>query len=166
MKHLVSISIFLCAVVIAGLWTSCDKTTCDPAECIGNNMGCNLGRCGCIQGYEGPNCDSYSYEKFIGNYNVSETCTTGTGARNSFLYNMYISNTSRIDVITITNIHQYATVEATINNSNLVISNQSNGASSYEGQGEYFGTQRQLKLQYQYFQGSQSEQCTAIMTKL
>ncbi len=166
MKYILPILAVLMAIFGISLWTSCDKETCDPASCVGNNKGCNLGRCDCLQGFEGPNCDTYSYEKFIGNYNASETCTTGTGSINTYQTNMYISLGYDVDVILINNIYQGGTVDANINFNNLAIRSQSIGATTIEGEGEFFVTQRQLRLSYQYFQGNQSGQCTTIMTKL
>lgn len=50
---------------------SCIVLNCVNGTCVDGSSGFS---CLCDQGYEGDNCDEAWYEKFIRNYNVSETC--------------------------------------------------------------------------------------------
>lgn len=147
------------------LWSSCDKQSCENVVCNGNNTECYLGQCGCIQGFEGPNCDTYSYEKYIGNYQVSENCSTTLSGTQNNQYSMYISLGSRVDRIIINNFLGIGSIEAFINNNVVGIASQSVGATTISGNGELSVDGRQLRLEYEYSQGSQYGVCTAILTK-
>ncbi len=69
---IVSIIFFLFAI------QSCDDKSCQDVVC-GNNQTCNFGNCFCNDGYEGEYCDKFAYEKYVGNYNISKSCTQGQG---------------------------------------------------------------------------------------
>lgn len=166
MKYIVSISLVVIVAFGITLWTSCDKTTCENIVCSGNNTYCQSGQCVCQQGYEGPNCDTYSYEKYVGNYQVSENCTTTLSGNQNNVYNMYISQGYSADRVVINGFLGLGSIDATINNNDIYISSQSIGATTVQGYGQYFPNQRQLKLEYSYTQGSQYAECTAILTKL
>jgi len=168
MKYFISFFMVVFASLGIVMWTSCDKQLCDPATCVGNNMGCVQGQCGCLQGFEGPNCDTYSFEKYVGNYIVSETCNSGStgGGTQQNQYNMFISSGFSIDRIVINSFMGIGSIEAVINNNNVAIPSQDVGATTVEGIGEFFPQMRQLRLEYQFFRGNQSGQCTATMTKL
>jgi hypothetical protein len=53
--------------------SSCSRDSCKHVTCP-SNLECSHGACVCPDGYEGANCDTLSYKKFIGNYQVSESC--------------------------------------------------------------------------------------------
>ncbi len=166
MKYAISILfLFLSALGIL-FWSSCDKTTCENVVCSGNNTYCVSGQCVCVQGYEGPNCDTYSYEKYVGNYQVSENCTTTLNGNQNNQYNMSISLGFSVDVVVINGFLGLGAIEATINNNDIFISSQQIGATTVQGFGQYFPNQRQLRLEYSYTQGSQYAECTAILTKI
>lgn len=166
MKYLVSFSLLLMMAIVVVFWTSCDKQSCEDIVCNGNNATCVNGRCGCIQGFEGPNCDTYSYEKYVGNYQVSENCTTTLSGNTNNQYGMFISLGNNVDRVVINNFLGIGPIDCYINANNLVIPAQNLGATTVEGYGEYFPEIRQLRLEFQYTQGSQFGQCTAIMTKI
>lgn len=59
--------ITLCAI------SSCSRDSCKHVSCP-TNLECSHGACICPDGYEGANCDTLSYKKYLGNYQVSESC--------------------------------------------------------------------------------------------
>jgi len=49
---------------------------CHNVHCLNDGI-CNNGTCDCVGGYEGEYCATAMNEKFVGFYNVSETCVSG-----------------------------------------------------------------------------------------
>ncbi len=69
-KLLAKISfLFISLVAIS----SCSRDSCKHVTCP-SNLECSHGGCVCPDGYEGTNCDTLSYKKYVGNYQVNESC--------------------------------------------------------------------------------------------
>lgn len=73
--------LYLLGFVIA--LSACDTKNCTEVIC-GNNQICKQGTCFCKDGYEGNTCEDIAAEKYVGNYNISKTCTHGQGALATF----------------------------------------------------------------------------------
>lgn len=61
-------------------FTSCTEDLCKNVTCLnGGNCDAN-GACVCPAGFEGTTCQTLSRDKFVGTYNCSDACTTGSGS--------------------------------------------------------------------------------------
>lgn len=73
MKSLQAKIFFLLVIAIG--FSSCKENKCKHVTCP-TNLECSEGACVCPNGYEGTNCDTLSYKKYVGSYLVSESCET------------------------------------------------------------------------------------------
>lgn len=64
--------------LLFSLISACDNKSCEDVLC-GPNQTCNKGFCYCLDGYEGSDCQDLASAKYIGNYNVSQSCSQGNG---------------------------------------------------------------------------------------
>ena len=55
-------------------YTACTKDHCNNVACL-NGGACDGGNCVCPTGYEGNRCQTYSRDKFVGNYNGADSCS-------------------------------------------------------------------------------------------
>lgn len=101
-------------------------------------------------------------EKFLGTYNVAETCDTYTDS-----YNITISaSNSGDDKVVISNLYDAGDLlSGSVNSSSLVITNQTLNGVTYSGGGTY-GSNDILVINFILSGGSYSENCTALCTKL
>ncbi|GIV33914.1 MAG: hypothetical protein KatS3mg031_1449 [Chitinophagales bacterium] len=163
---------FRCALAMAVgicMLPACDDS-CSDVICSAPNSTCVEGRCVCIAGYEGANCDQLSYVKFEGSYQVSENCLSSSGGSQNKTYSASIYRSgSRIDIITINNLGSLGiAADATIvDATRLYLSRQNAGLTTINGgQGTYEETTRRIRLEYQYnVGGSVAYECTAIFSK-
>jgi hypothetical protein len=58
------------------LTTSCEKNVCDNVTCF-NGGSCNMGTCRCPVGWEGPQCNFKSVDRFTGVYGGLTRCNNG-----------------------------------------------------------------------------------------
>jgi hypothetical protein len=65
---LTTLSVFTSVVLIS---MSCNKDKCKTIVCAHGGI-CNGGKCTCLAGYEGSNCETVSRQKFLGNWHVFE----------------------------------------------------------------------------------------------
>jgi hypothetical protein len=143
--------------------SSCDPQSCEDVDC-GPYKDCVGGDCVCPQGLEGDACEIYSYEKFIGNYQVSENCTTST-VQNP-IYTLYITPGNQIDRIVFNNFNNSGlSVEGVINGVYLQIPEQTTGSFTIEGSGDYNTATNRITINYNLIQSTNSSACTAICTK-
>lgn len=63
------------AIATIGM-VSCDTDACKDVDC-GANGTCLEGDCICDTGYEGASCQTLVRAQFLGNYNITESCTSG-----------------------------------------------------------------------------------------
>ncbi len=101
-------------------------------------------------------------EKFIGTYNVAENCTSGTDS-----YTITITaSSSEDDKIIISNLYDGgALLSGTVNSSSLAISTQTIDGITYNGGGTYDSNDL-LSINFILTVGADSENCTALCTKL
>ena len=90
-KKLFILPLFLFGAFLAVTTTSCGDN-CKDVEC--NTGTCLDGTCECGVGYEGTNCEIESSGKFVGNYDGTDICNTGT-----FDYSMKISRVTEGKVL-------------------------------------------------------------------
>ena len=78
--------VFPILFIVLAMLSGCEGNSCDDVVC-GVNETCAEGRCLCAAGYEGPSCGELAYQKYVGNYFVSENCIEGTptGFNNAFI---------------------------------------------------------------------------------
>jgi hypothetical protein len=80
--------IFFAAIFLITI-SSCDKKSCTKVACpVGKS--CYQGICLCNDGYEGVNCDTPSFIKYTGSWNVSENCSPNSSYYSNGVYSVYI----------------------------------------------------------------------------
>ncbi|MDX2003161.1 MAG: hypothetical protein SFW35_12050 [Chitinophagales bacterium] len=146
------------------LFSSCDDA-CSTSDC-GPYKECFNGECLCPQGFEGDACDIYSYEKYIGTYQVSENCTSTVTPANP-PYTIYVTPGNQVDRIVLNNMSNLGlAVEAVINGNFLQIPAQTIGAYTIEGSGEYNSYTDRVTINFNVTQGSNYSGCTAICSPI
>ena len=155
---------FLCLIIMSIALVSCDSDSCETIDC-GPYKTCVNGICVCEQGLEGDQCQIYSYEKFVGNYQVSESCAASTFPQGTQYVSDIIQDSRAIDRIYITQFANFGlTVEAVINGIYVTIPNQNQGSYNVEGSGEYNTATGRITIQYNLTSGSNSASCTAVFS--
>lgn len=156
LKIFLPVSIFL-------FIASCDTKKCTDVVC-GYNQICNNGNCFCADGYEGADCNTQSYVKYIGNYNVTENCYTQIS--NFGNYTCYITQGNTLNTIYINNLFGQGVQAGAIihtdqsNQGNyLEIPQQSQGALTFSGQGTFNQSLNRMTLQLNYNFNFGSYQC-------
>jgi len=98
-------------------------------------------------------------EKFLGSYNVNETCTSGT-----FTYSITVTeSTTAEDAIVINNFGSYnLNVRATVSGENINYNDTQNGI-TFSGRGSISGNT--LTIIYTASQGGQTDNCTKTCIK-
>jgi len=153
---------FLLSVVFI---SSCKKNDKDP--CVGvvckSYQVCYGGVCGCPTGYEGDSCNILSATRFVGNYQVNETCFNQPG-----LY--YTSNISYgfqdYEVIISNILGSGYQVEANVSGLYISIPEQSFGSSRIVGEGVYQPFYNRIQFQYEYNFNGVSRSCTAYFQRI
>ena len=104
---------------------SCNRDKCKTIICANNGV-CNDGNCICPSGYEGPNCETVSRDKFLGNWVVFEKGSV----TNANQYPISIAATTAVTDVVIKNFYNYfrTNIKATVKGDTLYIPNQ-----QYEG---------------------------------
>lgn len=152
------------------LMTNCDKNACEDIVCPVNQQ-CVRGQCFCIDGYEGANCAELAYLKYVGTYNVSESCQggppfgmfTGTIAASGFVINelllLNFLNSGQ-------NAVAYIGTDANNQANYIRIPNQNLGGSAFTiaGEGSFldFGGFNRIQLEVQVTQAGIARFCTII----
>ena len=150
-------------LALIAFFQSCDRDKCENVICNGPESYCLDGFCVCPQGYEGPNCDILSQDKYIGNYFVSESCNPGTASGWSF---SYISPGNGIDKITFSNaLNLGLTAEAVINGNFITFPQQNLGSIQFAGQGSFIENANRIEITYEYYRNGTANRCTAYLTK-
>lgn len=111
--------------------TEVQSDPCDDIECE-NGGSCDDGTCDCPDNYEGTLCENLERDKFIGTYDVTETC----GGSN-FTYVMTISAGSVNDRVNISNMGNFGsnvTISASIDVADIAFTDTDDGF-TYVGNG-------------------------------
>lgn len=160
--------IIILAALFSLLFFSCENKSCQDVVCPGVNSTCVDGDCYCQPGYEGDFCDVLSYEKYIGSYQVSESCTTTFSGYLNQQFSTSISPGMRIDLITINNFaNRGLPVDATIISANVLNIYEQNAGSLQVsgGEGVYEVFNNRIRFEYNYTVGTNFHSCTAIFTR-
>lgn len=155
--------IFFVLLLIAGI-EACDTRNCTNVTCqVGET--CFQGNCYCADGYEGTGCTTESYQKFIGSYNVNETCNSSSP--NFFNYTSYITQGNFINQIYINGLFNMGvSAIAYIYNTTggaqgtyIEIPTQQQGALTFSGQGTYDLVNNRITITFNYTFNGGSYQC-------
>lgn len=164
-RHFVFIHYILSLALLGFIFTSCDPRSCEDVICPVNSE-CYLGECLCPAGFEGANCDILSYNKYLGNYQVNESCPGSPIGGNNYSASIIKSSFNDASSIIITNMLGLGlSAEAQVSGNFISIPNQNLGATQIEGTGEYDEITQRVIIYYQYVQSGQVYQCTAYFTK-
>ena len=139
--------------------SACTTDPCKDVTC--NNGGtCTDGTCICATGYEGTNCDTEMRAKFIGNYNITESCTSGTDT-----YSCAVTTSSTgVANISFSNLYNGGvSVSGTVNGTAVTIASQSLATATISGSG-VISTTGVITLTYTVSVGGNSDTCTMTMT--
>ena len=97
------------AAFFSVMYISCKKTSsaidkCKSVAChYGGACDSNSGKCICLPGYEGANCETVSRDKFLGSWNVSEKGSVTQATH----YMISIQKSTQITDIVIENFYNY-----------------------------------------------------------
>ena len=149
--------------------SSCDRKSCTNVVCPAGQA-CNNGQCFCPDGYEGTDCQTLSYQKYVGLFgNVSESCNPNAPfLTNTFniTWNGSYNNQIQINGLMGNNCYNIIAIIRTDNNNMgniLEIPQQNCGASTISGQGTYDAVNRRVNLQLYYNDGFSSYQCNTTL---
>ena len=71
------LTVFLfAAIVVVTVHSSCEKNSCNGITCY-NGGACGYGLCRCPTGFEGPQCESLSVDRYLGRYGGYVSCNSG-----------------------------------------------------------------------------------------
>lgn len=117
--------------------------------------------CICDTGYEGENCGIRSITKFLGNFNGTESCTSG-----STTYAVEIlEDPAAVDKVTIENLYSSTLViNATVLLDSITIGNQSFGNGTIEGGGS-IASDGNLNLQFTVMAAGQADPCNLTLVR-
>ena len=150
--------------------TSCDRQSCEDVVCSANNSTCFEGQCFCALGYEGDLCEEFTFQKYVGNYQVSQNCSTTLQGNQNSTYNSFITQGSDIDRVTITSFAGQYTVEAFFvigtDGNEVFIDQTVFGNTTIVGSGRFIPGVNRLEIDFNIESGSNFQQCTAIYQKL
>ncbi|MEX0810650.1 MAG: hypothetical protein WD048_00450 [Chitinophagales bacterium] len=152
-------SVLLLFVSFFMLLQSCDRDPCSDVICTGPESYCVSGICQCPDGYEGPNCDILSQDKYIGNYNVNESCNPGTPRGWTF---SYISPGNGINKVNISNaLNTGLTAEGVVYGNEIYFDEQNLGSIRFQGRGNYIENANRIVIEYEYYVNGTANKCTA-----
>lgn len=110
-------------------FNSCTTDACKDVVC--QNAGvCDEGTCACAVGYEGTNCQTLVRAKYLGNFNVSESCGSSTDT-----YAVTIAAGATDASVTISNLYDAGlVVTGTVNaDGGVTIASQAFGTATISG---------------------------------
>lgn len=142
------------AIVGIGLasMTACTDL-CKDVNC--NNGTCVEGDCVCDAGYEGTNCDTEIRAAYLGTYNVTETCDSGSDA-----YAVVVSAGTSINDVVINNLYDAGfAVTGTLNTAGGIDFSGSFGTGTISG--SMTTTGGVITITFTVSAGGASDNCTA-----
>jgi hypothetical protein len=160
-----SIQLLTAGIVVCVFLFSCKKKDpCEDVRCTNPYHICNNGVCSCPTGREGDSCHIYSYEKFLGNYNVTENCYNQQG--NPPYYSNISKGFYNYEVIISNILGSGYNVKAVVDGIYISIPDQSFGSSRIVGEGTYQAINNRIQIQYEYNVNGVSRACTAFFQKI
>lgn len=148
--------------------SGCDRKSCNDVVCD-YGMNCNQGQCYCPDGYEGTDCNTQSSTKYLGQYNVTETCYSGSS--NFFSYTTSVIQGYRVNEVQFTSLFGMTSATGYIytdgnNQGNIIeIPQQSQGGLTFSGQGTYDPINNRMSINFNYTYNFGSYQCTHTFYK-
>lgn len=146
-------TVFSLAGVFAIVHTSCKEDKCKAIVCAyGGN--CTDGTCTCLPGYEGPNCETITRNKFVGGYQVHETGTITLERQ----YPIAIEQDAEVNYVNIKNLYNFfgnPSVRALVRGDSIFIPNQQILGKIIFGRGSItpaptgFGTSSIITMRYE-----------------
>lgn len=164
------ILIIFSTLFLGTLINSCDDTSCDDVIC-GYNENCIGGNCYCADGYEGENCADFSYEKYIGSYNISKACEQGTGGYGYTTFGNIQADGSPVNELLFFNFlglgqtaYAYIATDQTGNGNYLRFPSQNLGSAEIVGEGFYedYSSYGRIRLEIQLSTNTELSKCTYI----
>jgi hypothetical protein len=151
------------AMSMALFLTSCDP--CKDVDC-GANGTCEEGVCNCDYGFEGTNCESHISAKFVGNFNLSETCSP-TGA-DAYQCSIIESSTDllKLSFGNLYNASVSVIADIQTNGTDFIIASQPLGSATISGTGTVNATGTQVTVSYSVTLGGFTDQCTATLVRI
>lgn len=150
------------AVVTASFFSACT----DPCKDINCDKGtCADGLCLCDAGYEGTLCDTRITNKFVGNFDLSEYCTTA----NSSYPCSITESSSELMEINIYNLYASSmTFRAIVNEDGIsfTIPAQTIGSAIISGSGSINTSGSTITINYTVAVGTLVDACTATLTRI
>ncbi|MES2703177.1 MAG: hypothetical protein V4649_11085 [Bacteroidota bacterium] len=121
-----TLSVFTAVMVISA---SCNRDKCKAIVCAYGGV-CNGGKCTCLLGYEGSNCETISRNKFLGNWQVFEKGTITNAAQYPITIEASAFSSDPITDVVIKNFYNYfrTPIKGSVVGDTLYIPNQ-----QYEG---------------------------------
>jgi EGF-like domain len=153
------------AIGSAMLFNGCTDL-CKDVDC-GANGTCDTetGTCVCTSGYEGTNCETRMTTKFVGNFNLTEVCTTGSDA---YQCNV-VESSGEITTIVFSNLYNSSiSVNATVdaNGTDFTIASQAFGSATISGSGSINAAGTQITVSYTVVAGGVSDACSATLARI
>ena len=140
-----------------------DRRSCDDVVC-GNNQSCINGNCYCLDGYEGPECQTIAAQKYVGNYTVVANCFQGSYIGSPFDFILW--DGAYPNRITFGNFMNQGSVDAFIytspsNEGNIIEFAVNRGSFQANVSGQYLNNTGagDILLNVQYYLGSQYGEC-------
>lgn len=152
------------ALLLVFAFSGCDIDRCENVICDGPESVCVDGVCICPPGYEGPNCDVLSSDKYVGNYRVNESCNPGTARGWSFT-NVTLGN--GIDKLVFGNVlNTGLSAEAVIVNEFAIrFDSQNLGSIQFAGVGNYIQNTNRIEIEYEYYVNGTANRCVAFLNR-
>jgi hypothetical protein len=140
---ILSTIILFLMVVSSVLFNACTKDPCKSTICRNEGV-CRDGQCKCKLGYEGVNCETNMYEKFIGVWDGSFRCNGNP----SILVTNIVQPGAKPNEINIYNVfNQGLVLSATLDIEKITIKPQTFGNITYSGTGDLLGKYVTLFIQ-------------------
>ena len=155
-----------------GFFSSCTPDPCKDVVC-GTFGTCLEGDCLCDDGYEldaNGACNTEMRTKFIGTYQLAETCVDDTGAVTTWNYacNITASGVS-VDKIIFNNLYdQNVSTTATVSGKSFTIASQAINNSTISGSGTINDGVNPIVISFTYtvtFANGDTDTCTGTMTR-
>jgi len=155
MKSRLQAVLLSAAVALAGFtavtYTACKEDKCKGIVCAYGGV-CNEGRCLCLPGYEGVQCETINRDRYKGVWQVAEDGTLSSES----LYSVSIENGEAMTDILVKRLYNDALggdVVATIKGDTLTIPTQTLGDYTIKGRGMllddiYYGKHGRLEVRY------------------
>jgi len=129
---LVFSTVFIFILLATGVvFHACVKDPCKDISCKNNGV-CRDGRCKCPVGFEGPYCDTKTYEKFIGTWQGTYRCNGSVPDDRTVI----VAPGTQPNAISVYNIFtQNSAISATVDGDKISINEQTIGSTVYKGSG-------------------------------